>query len=226
VDHQLAEIEFLPVINNPGKILCVGLNYEAHRQETGRAKTEHPTIFTRFADTLVGHESTATMPKVSNKLDYEGELAIIIGKAGRHISRENAMSHIAGYSCFNDITVRDWQRHTIQFTPGKNFPGTGGFGPYFVSAAEIEDINKLGIQTRLNGEVMQDANTELLIHDLPAILEYVSAFTALSPGDVIATGTPGGVGFKRDPQVFMKLGDEIVVEIEQIGLLRNGIQAE
>lgn len=225
-DYALTDIEYLPVVGNPGKILCVGLNYESHRKETGRDKTAHPAIFTRFADTQVGHGSPAMLPRVSHMLDYEGELAVVIGKGGRYISKEDAMSHVAGYSCYNDITVRDWQRHTIQFTPGKNFPGTGAFGPYLVTPDEIDDVHKLDIQTRLNGEVMQKSNTEMFIFNIPAVIEYISAFTRLSPGDVIATGTPGGVGFKRDPQVFMKPGDEIEVEIEGIGLLHNTIQPE
>lgn len=225
-DFSESEIEFLPVIGNPGKILCVGLNYESHRKETGRAVAEHPAIFTRFADTQIGHNTPIRLPKVSNVLDYEGEMAIVIGKGGRYITREDAMSHVAGYSCYNDATIRDWQRHTIQFTPGKNFPGTGGFGPYLVTPSDIPDPHKLSIQTRLNGEIMQDANTSMFIFDIPKIIEYISGFTELSPGDVIATGTPGGVGFKREPMVLMKPGDEVVVEIEQVGLLFNTIAQE
>ncbi|MCW8863704.1 MAG: fumarylacetoacetate hydrolase family protein [Colwellia sp.] len=225
-DFPESEVEFLPVVGNPGKILCVGLNYESHRKETGRAVAEHPAIFTRFADTQIGHNTPIRMPKVSNVLDYEGEMAIVIGKGGRYISREDAMSHVAGYSCYNDATIRDWQRHTIQFTPGKNFPGTGAFGPYLVTPNDIPDPHKLSIQTRLNGEIMQDANTGMFIFDIPKIIEYISGFTALSPGDVIATGTPGGVGFKREPMVLMKPGDEVVVEIEHVGLLVNSIALE
>ena len=180
VDHQLSEIEFVPVIENPSKILCVGVNYESHRKEMGRDKFAYPTIFTRFADTQMGHERPTIMPKVSDCLDYEGELAVVIGKAGRYISREDAMSHVAGYSCYNDITLRDWQRHTAQFTPGKNFPNSGALGPYLVSADEIEDVHKLDIQTRLNGEVMQNSNTEMMIFDIPSIIEYLSGFTPLS----------------------------------------------
>lgn len=225
-DLSVDEASCLPVIPNPGKIFCVGVNYEAHLQETGRDPTANPTIFTRFADTLVGHNAPMIRPSASGSLDYECELAVIIGKGGRHIERTGAMDHVAGYSCFNDGSVRDWQRHTSQFTPGKNFPATGGFGPFLVAPDEIGDVNKLRIQTRLNGEVMQDSNTELLIFDIPALIEYLSTFTTLAPGDVIATGTPGGVGEKRDPRVFMQPGDEVIVEIENVGLLRNEIRAE
>lgn len=220
------EVDFLPVIPNPGKILCIGLNYESHRKETGRDKTQYPAVFTRFADTQTGHGKPIIMPRVSTSLDYEGELAVIIGKGGRYIDASDAMSHVAGYSCYNDATLRDFQRHTIQFTAGKNFPDTGPFGPCLVTADEISDVHSLSIQTRLNGDIMQDANTSKLIFNIPALIAYLSSFTPLSPGDVIATGTPGGVGFKRDPQVFMKPGDTVEVEIESVGLLRNTIKAE
>lgn len=225
-DHKIEEINFLPVIPNPNKILCVGLNYESHRVEAGRAKTEHPSVFVRFPDSQTGHKQTINMPVVSDKLDYEGELAVIIGKPGRYIDPAAAMEHVAGYACYNDGTIRDWQRHTIQFTPGKNFPDTGAFGPYMVTADEISDVHNLAIQTRLNGEVMQDSSTSRLIHDIPTLISYISGFTPLSAGDVIATGTPGGVGFKRDPAVYMKPGDEVVVEIESVGILRNVIGKE
>lgn len=222
----LSEIQYLPVIPNPGKILCIGLNYETHRKETGREKTAHPAVFTRFADTQIGHENNAWLPRISDKLDYEGELAVIIGRGGRYIERDAALAHIAGYACYNDITVRDWQRHTIQFTPGKNFPRSGGFGPFLVTPDEIGDPTNLDLTTRLNGEVMQHATTSSLIFDIPALIEYISTFTPLSPGDVIATGTPGGVGFKRDPLVFMRPGDVVEVEVSGVGLLRNKIVEE
>lgn len=219
-------VQFLPVIPGPSKVFCVGINYEAHREETGRARLPYPTIFTRFADTLVGHEQPLIRPRHSEAFDYECELAVVIGKAGRHIPSHDALQHVAGYSCFNDGSVRDWQNHTSQFTPGKNFPATAGFGPFLVTPDEIRDVHDLDIQTRLNGQVMQSANTSQLIFDIPALIEYLSTFTALSPGDVIATGTPGGVGSKRDPVVFIKPGDEVIVEISNVGLLRNTIIAE
>jgi 2-keto-4-pentenoate hydratase/2-oxohepta-3-ene-1,7-dioic acid hydratase in catechol pathway len=220
------DIEFIPVVPNPNKILCIGLNYETHRKETGRDKTSHPAIFTRFADSQIGHKQPILMPKVSTRLDYEGELAVFIGKGGRYIDKSDAMNHIAGYSCYNDATVRDWQRHTIQFTPGKNFPSTGAIGPYLVTPDEAGDVNSLNIQTRLNGEVMQDSNTNRLIFDIPDLIEYLSGFTELAPGDIIVTGTPGGVGDKREPPVYMKPGDEVIVEIENVGLLLNTIHEE
>lgn len=221
-----AEITYRPVVPDPGKILCIGLNYETHRKETGRDKTAFPTVFTRFADTQCGHLEDLLVPRVSRELDYEGELAVIIGKAGRHIDSNAAMSHVAGFSCYNDASVRDFQRHTSQFTPGKNFPATAGFGPWLVTRDEIDDVHDLGIRTLLNGEVMQDSSTAMMIFDIPALISYLSSFTELRPGDVIATGTPGGVGFKRDPQVFLKPGDEIVVEIESVGRLVNGVAPE
>jgi 2-keto-4-pentenoate hydratase/2-oxohepta-3-ene-1,7-dioic acid hydratase in catechol pathway len=219
----VAEVEWLPVIPDPGKILCIGLNYEDHRVEAGRDKTGHPAVFTRFADSQLGHGQPILRPKVSTALDYEGELAVVIGKGGRYIKAAEAMSHIAGYACYNDGTVRDWQRHTIQFTPGKNFPGTGGFGPWMVTPDEIDDITALRITTRVNGQVVQDAGFDQLIFPIATIIEYCSSFTPLSPGDVIATGTPGGVGFKRQPPLFLKPGDQVEVDIPGVGLLVNGV---
>jgi 2-keto-4-pentenoate hydratase/2-oxohepta-3-ene-1,7-dioic acid hydratase in catechol pathway len=222
----LAEVSFLPVIPNPDKILCVGLNYEDHRRETERAEVGHPTMFLRLNNSQVGHGQPILRPHVSSDLDYEGELALIIGKPGRYISRETAFAHIAGYACYNDGSVRDWQRHTHQFTPGKNFPATGGFGPWMVTADEIADVEALELTTRLNGEVMQHATLAQLIFTIPHIIEYCSAFTRLEPGDVIATGTPGGVGARRKPPVFMKPGDVVEVDIPGVGLLRNPIADE
>lgn len=224
-DYEAAHIDFLPVIMNPAKIFGIGLNYESHRKETGRDSSSHPVVFTRFADTQVGHRQPLGVPRVSTRLDYEGELAIVIGRGGRAIDKDVAMDHVAGYSCYNDASVRDWQSHTTQFTAGKNFPQTGGFGPYLVTADEIDEVHKLAIRTRLNGEVVQDSNTSRLIFSIPEIIEYVSTFTPLSPGDVIATGTPGGVGFTRDPQVYLKPGDEVVVDIEKVGTLVNPVVA-
>ena len=219
-------VEWLPVLPDPGKILCIGLNYETHRVETGREATGHPAVFTRFADTQIGHGAPIVRPHVSTALDYEGELAIVIGRGGRYIAHDAAMAHVAGYACYNDATVRDWQRHTIQFTPGKNFPGTGALGPVLVTADEVADYRKLRISTRVNGQTVQEAGLDQLIFDVPTLIEYCSSFTPLSPGDVIATGTPGGVGFKREPQLFLKPGDTVEVEIPGVGLLRNGVADE
>jgi 2-keto-4-pentenoate hydratase/2-oxohepta-3-ene-1,7-dioic acid hydratase in catechol pathway len=222
----LAEVDFLPVLPDPAKILCVGLNYENHRRETGRSQVAHPTIFTRFADSQIGHGALITRPQESMQLDYEGELAIVIGTGGRRIPATSAIKHVAGYSCYNDASVRDWQAHTIQFTPGKNFPGTGAFGPWLVTPDEFGLPGPQRLQTRLNGRVMQDALLAQMIFPIEVIVEYCSAFTPLSPGDVIVTGTPGGVGAKRTPQVFMQPGDHIEVEIEGIGVLSNNVVSE
>ncbi|HLG90099.1 MAG TPA: fumarylacetoacetate hydrolase family protein [Alphaproteobacteria bacterium] len=221
-----ADIEWLPVIPDPAKILCIGLNYETHRRETGREATGHPAVFTRFADTQLGHRASIVRPHVSTALDYEGELAVVIGRGGRYIKRQDAMAHVAGYACYNDATVRDWQRHTIQFTPGKNFPGTGALGPVVVTADEIGDYTKLHIETRVNGVTVQSAELDQLIFDIPTLIEYCSAFTPLAPGDLIATGTPGGVGFKREPPLFLKPGDTVEVEIPRVGTLVNGVTDE
>lgn len=218
--------DFLPVIPNPGKIFCVGVNYADHQKEMGRGKLEHPTIFLRFNDTLLGHGHAAWIPKVSSAVDYECELAVIIGKGGRYIEASRALEHVAGYTCFNDISIRDWQRHTTQFTAGKNFPKTGALGPFMVTADEIPDPHALSIKTRLNGKVMQDANTSEQIFKIPELIAYLSSFTPLSPGDIIATGTPSGVGFARNPPVFMKAGDTVEVEIASIGVLKNRLELE
>ncbi len=223
---RLDQIEFLPVVPDPGKIICVGLNYENHRVETQREKTEFPTLFIRVAESQVGHGQPIVLPPESNQLDYEGEIAIVIGKGGRRIAKEKAWEHIAGYSPYNDGSIRDWQRHTIQFTAGKNFNRTGGFGPWMVTRDEIADGAVLTLETRLNGKVMQHATTDMLIFDIPTQIEYISTFTTLAPGDVIVTGTPGGVGAKRTPPVWMKPGDKVEIEVSQVGTLVNSIALE
>jgi 2-keto-4-pentenoate hydratase/2-oxohepta-3-ene-1,7-dioic acid hydratase in catechol pathway len=225
-DLSIDEIEFLPPITNPDKIICVGLNYATHVKETGRSDSEYPVLFTRFANTQVGHKQPMVKPRDSDKFDYEGELAVVIGKKGRHVPVERALDYIAGYSCYNDGSIRDWQRHTHQFTPGKNFPGTGGFGPWLVTTDDIPDPTGLTLTTRLNGQELQRATTDQLIFDIPYLINYLSRFTELVPGDVIPTGTPGGVGFKKDPPLFMKPGDTVEVEITGIGTLVNPIVGE
>lgn len=222
----LANLTLLPPIPDPGKIFCVGLNYADHVTEMGREQKDHPAIFTRWADTLVAHGQPLIVPKESPCLDYEGELAVIIGKGGRRIAREQAMDHVFGYCVFNDGSVRDWQRHNIQFTPGKNFPATGGFGPAIVTPDEVPDLAAQRVQTRVSGELLQDQPLSDLIFDVPAIIAYLSSFTALSPGDVIATGTPGGVGDKRKPPRYLKEGDRVEVSIGVIGTLANPVRAE
>lgn len=224
--YALSEIKFLPVIPNPDKIMCVGLNFESHRKETGRKEVAYPTIFARYANSQTGHLCPILIPKVSTSLDYEGELAVIIGRAGRYISGADALAHVAGYACYNDASVRDWQWHTHQFTPGKNFPHTGAFGPWMVTPDEVGELSVLRLRTRLNGVVVQDAVLSDMIFDVPRQIEYCSAFTMLEPGDVIATGTPGGVGAKREPPLWMKAGDRVEVEITNIGLLINTIEDE
>ncbi len=220
------EIEFLPLIPNPGKIICVGLNYSDHVNEIGITLEKNPVIFLRVPESQTAHKQIIQKPKVSNHLDYEGEMAVIMSNAGKHIEPKNALKHIAGYSCYNESTVRDWQQHTKQFTMGKNFEKTGSFGPYMVLAEEISDYKKLTIQTRLNDKVMQEASLSQLIFDIPTLISYISKAMPWQAGDVLVTGTPGGVGFKRNPPVYMKDGDKIEVEIKNVGILTNTIKDE
>ncbi|MFH6565652.1 fumarylacetoacetate hydrolase family protein [Pseudomonas kulmbachensis] len=223
---DIAQVTFLPVISNPGKILCVGINYATHVRETGRDTPVFPMIFTRFADSQTAHQQAILRPSVSQKLDFEGELAVVIGKTARNVKQDEALDYVAGYSCYNDGSVRDWQKHTIQFIPGKNFPQTGGFGPWLVTSDEIQDPQSLTLTTRLNGEVMQHTDTSDMIFDVRKLIEYCTTFTELAPGDVIVTGTTGGVGAFRDPAVWMKPGDIVEIEISSIGILRNTIADE
>ena len=222
----LADVEFLPVIPNPGKIVCVGLNYGEHVRETGREITESPALFLRLTESQVAHGQDIIRPPESHRLDYEGEIAIIIGKGGRRISEADSWSHIAGYSCYNDGSIRDWQVATSQWTPGKNFYRTGGFGPWMVTSDEIKPNQKMTLVTRLNGQELQRASTDMMIHSIPRQIAYISTFIPLEAGDVIVTGTPGGVGNKRTPQLFMKPGDIVEIEIDAVGVLRNGIRDE
>ena len=222
-DAKVADVTFLPLIANPGKIICVGLNYKAHREETGRKPTDNPALFVRFPDSQTAHGDVMVKPKNSVEFDYEGELAIVIGKSGRHIAEKDAFSIIAGYSCYNDGSVRDWQYHTMQWTPGKNYPKTGSFGPWMVTKDEIPDVNKLTLKTRLNGQQVQETGIDLMLFPIPVLINYITTFTQLNPGDVISTGTPGGVGVKRTPQLFMKSGDTVEVEISSIGILQNKV---
>jgi 2-keto-4-pentenoate hydratase/2-oxohepta-3-ene-1,7-dioic acid hydratase in catechol pathway len=226
-DMPLESVTLLPPIPNPSKIICIGLNYHEHRKETGRTEeTANPTLFTRFADTQIGHGQAMILPKASEQLDFEGELALVIGKEARHVSQADALSHIAGYTCFNDGSVRDWQFHTTQFVPGKNFPATGGCGPWMVTADEVPDPSKLTLTTRLNGTQVQNSPTDMLIFPIPRLIEYITTFTTLRPGDLIVTGTPGGVGAKRTPPLWMKASDTVEVEITGVGTLVNTVAAE
>jgi len=223
-DRKLSGITFLPVITDPQRIACAGINYRSHASETGRDIPKQPSMFLRLADTLVGHEGEMIRPTVSTQFDYEGELAVIIGKGGRHIPIDRALDHVAGYTCFVDGSVRDYQKFSV--TSGKNFPGTGPLGPWMVTVDDIPDPTRLTLVTRLNGREMQRSGTDLLIYSIPHIVAFCSDFTTLAPGDVIATGTPEGVGHRRNPQVWMKPGDVLEVEISGIGVLRARIVDE
>jgi 2-keto-4-pentenoate hydratase/2-oxohepta-3-ene-1,7-dioic acid hydratase in catechol pathway len=218
-----ATLRSAPVIPNPARILCVGINYLEHIHEMGREKPDYPTLFTRYPDTLVGHGDSIVCPRLSTQFDYEGEMAIVIGKPARYVRAVDAFEYVAGYTCFLDGSVRDWQRHTTQFIPGKNFPGTGGCGPWLVTTDEIPDPARLELQTRVNGEVLQAAPISDLCFDVGRIIEYCSSFCLLNPGDIIATGTPSGVGFARTPPRWLKAGDVVEVEISGIGILRHGV---
>lgn len=223
IEIDPATTQALPVVTNPAKFICVGLNYKSHVAETKRGDSPYPSLFLRFNDTLAANGDLVPRPAFSDRFDWEGELALVIGKGGRHIPKEQAFDHIAGYACLNDVSVRDWQKHTHQFTPGKNFPGTAPVGPYLLTRDEVPDVTKLTLETRVNGEVMQHASLGDLIFDIPVLIEYISRFTPLSPGDLIATGTPGGVGDRREPPRYMKDGDTVEVEITGLGILRNRI---
>jgi 2-keto-4-pentenoate hydratase/2-oxohepta-3-ene-1,7-dioic acid hydratase in catechol pathway len=225
-DCRLAEVRLLPVIPQPQAIVCVGHNYEEHRVETQRDPTEHPSIFFRHAESMVGAGEPLLRPRESVQFDYEGELAVVIGKAGRRIAEADAWSHIAGVSCFNDGSVRDWQHHTRQFGPGKNFASTASFGPCLVTLDELPSDRVVKLATRINGQVVQQAATDQLIFPIPRLLAYISTFMTLVPGDVIVTGTPGGVGAKRTPPLWLKPDDQVDVEISSVGLLRNPVKQE
>ncbi len=223
-DRKLSEVKFLPVIPNPERILCAGINYRSHAAETGRELPKQPSMFARFVDTLVPHEGEMIRPTVSDNFDFEGELAVVIGTGGRHIKIDRALDHVAGYTCFVDGSVRDYQKFSV--TSGKNFPGTGPLGPWIVTTDDIPDPSRLTLMTRLNGKEVQRSGTDLLIYSIPHIIAFCSDFTTLSAGDVIATGTPEGVGHRRTPPLWMKPGDTLEVEITGIGILRSHIADE
>jgi 2-keto-4-pentenoate hydratase/2-oxohepta-3-ene-1,7-dioic acid hydratase in catechol pathway len=220
-DHRLADLRFLPVIPDPEKIICAGINYRSHAAETGHDLPIKPSVFARFADTLVGHGGDMIRPKVSEQFDFEGELAVVIGRGGRHIAAKDALDHVAGYTCFVDGSVRDYQKYSV--TSGKNFPATGPLGPWMVTTDEIPDPGRLLLTTRLNGREVQHSGTDLLIYSIPSIIAFVSDFTPLAPGDIIATGTPEGVGHRRNPPLWMRPGDVLEVEISHIGILRTRV---
>ena len=223
----LAEVEFLPVVTDPRAIWCAALTYLSHVREGGdRPVPDYPLFFLRVAGSQVGHGQPLLLPAVSTELDYEGELAVVIGRAGRHIPVAQALAHVAGYSCYNDASVRDWQRHTSQITMGKNFAATGGFGPWLVTPDEFGDPYRHRLTTRLNGEVMQSAAIRELLFPIEYLIHYVSTVSRLEVGDVIVTGTCGGVGLRRQPPVFLRPGDAVEVEIDGLGTLRNPVAGE
>ncbi len=224
-DHPLANLKFLPV--NPRldmRMFALGWAYKAHQLEAGKEDLLHPNMFSKHPQSLVGHDQPIVLPKVSDRFDFEGEVAIMIGKAGRHIAVKDAMSHIAGYSIVMDGSLRDYQKHSV--TAGKNFDASSSFGPWLVTRDEIDAPKSMVLTTRLNGAVMQHSGFDLMAWDLAELVHYISGICRLEPGDVIATGTPGGVGHRRDPQIFMKAGDVLEVEVTPLGILRNQVVAE
>ena len=224
---DINSIKLLPVIPNPSKIICVGLNYHEHVKETEKTIADNPVTFQRFNDSQVAHMENMIIPKASDNLDFEGEMALIMKDSESHLSEDDALKYIAGYSCYNDGSVRDWQRHTKStFGMGKNFKKTGSFGPHMVLAQDIDDYKQLTIKTYLNGEVMQSASLSQLIFDLPFLISYVSKALPWRAGDVLVTGTPGGVGFKRNPPIYLKEGDKVDITISEIGTLSNTLQNE
>jgi 2-keto-4-pentenoate hydratase/2-oxohepta-3-ene-1,7-dioic acid hydratase in catechol pathway len=223
-DTSLSQIQFLPLIPDPGKILCAGVNYRAHAAEADRELPKQPSMFIRFTDTLVGHQGHLIRPKLSHDFDFEGELAIVIGRGGRHIPLARALDHVAGYTIFVDGSVRDYQKFSV--TSGKNWPGTGPLGPWLVTTDEIPEPGQLTLITRLNGVEVQHSTTDKMIYSCQQIVSFCSDFTKLNPGDIIATGTPEGVGSRRNPPLWMKPGDNLEVEISRIGTLRVGVVDE
>jgi acylpyruvate hydrolase len=224
---DLEVVSLLPPLRSPGKIICIGLNYVDHSSETGFQQPEYPMVFARFVSTLIGHGAHIQRPRISDQLDYEGEFVAVIGHGGKHIKKADALSHVIGYSLFNDVSVRDYQRRTAQWTVGKNFDASGPFGPYFATADEFPPGCKgLRLRTRLNGKVVQDANTDDLVFDVATLIETLSDAFALEPGDIIVTGTSAGVGAARKPPLWMKDGDVVEIELEGFGVLRNIVANE
>lgn len=223
---DVASIDYMPTIPNPDKVICVGVNYRPHLEEMGHTPPDHPVIFVRFAGSQAGHGQPIVSSRATERYDFEGELGVVIGRPARYVNRDAAFDYIAGYTCFMDGTARDWQKHTTQFTPGKNFHRSGAMGPNLVSRDEVPDVTNLALQTRINGVVMQEGRLNELIFDIPYLIEYLSTFTELLPGDVIATGTPGGVGAARTPPVWLADGDEVAVDISCIGVLVNQVRAD
>lgn len=224
INHE--DVSLLPPITDPARIVCVGLNYRSHIVETGRGTPDYPILFPRYPDSLVGHGASLVRPRVSTHYDFEGELAVVIGKPGRHVGVAQAMDHVAGYACFNDGSIRDYQRRASQFMPGKCFWRSGAFGPWLVTTDQAPAPTEMQLQTRLNGEVMQDAGVSDLLFDIPTLVSCLSEIWPLQVGDVIATGTTGGVGEHRKPPVWLTPGDTIEVEISGLGTLSNSVVDE
>ncbi|QKH38921.1 fumarylacetoacetate hydrolase family protein [Achromobacter pestifer] len=223
----LKEIQYLPPLANPGKIICIGLNYSDHTAESKFEQPAYPTVFNRFSSSLIAHEQPMIRPKSSDSLDYEGEMAVVLSGGGRYISKEDALKHVAGYSIFNDGSVREYQFKSPQWTVGKNFDGTGGFGPALVTADELPPGGAgLALETRLNGKVVQSANTRDMVFDVATLISLLSEAFTLEAGDVIVAGTPSGVGWAREPRLLMQDGDVCEVSIEGVGTLRNPISLE
>ncbi len=220
------QVALLPTIPDAGKIICIGMNYREHIKEMGREPPRYPAFFLRFNDSLVGHGQPVVRPRLSDKYDWEGELAVVIGRTARHVTRDNALDYVAGYTILQDGSLRDYQEHTSQFTAGKNFHQSGAMGPWLVTADEIPDPAALTLETRVSGEVMQQGEVADLCIDVPAIIEYLSGICELRAGDVIATGTPSGVGAGRKPPRWLEAGDVVEVEISGIGVLRNPVVDE
>ena len=225
-DYTLDSVELAPVIPRPGKVVCVGINYVEHAAEAGRKVGEYPVIFQRYSETLLAHGAPLIRPRASTQFDFEAELAVVIGKGGANIDPANAMEHVAGYTCFNDASVRDWQFHTHQYGMGKNFAASGALGPWMVTADEIADYRELTVTGLLNGEAMQHGKLSELAFDVPTLIAYISKALPWNPGDILATGTPSGIGFKRNPPVFLKAGDRYEVVISQVGTLSNPVADE
>lgn len=218
---------FAPLLSRPGKIICLGLNYYDHASEGGRDKPTYPWFFLRAPSSLVAHEQAALLPQVSQQFDYEAELAVIIGKRGKHVKREEALQLVLGYSCFNDMSLRDYQKKTPQWTIGKNFDCTGGFGPALVLASDLPAGGRdLQIQCRVNGQVVQNANTSDMIFDVAESIAIITECMTLEPGDVLVMGTPAGVGMARKPPLWLQDGDTIEVDIEKVGCLRHLVRQE
>ena len=223
-DHATKKVDWRPVLPDCDKVMCIGRNYKDHLEETGAEVPLNPRVFLKHRTAIVAHNEPIVRPRVSDKFDYEGELTVVIGRAGRHIPVDRALDHVAGYTLLNDASVRDYQQHSL--FAGKNFERTSGFGPCLTTTDDIPDPSKLTLLTRLNGIEVQRSGTDMLIYDIPFLISYLSRLTTLLPGDSVATGTPGGVGSRRKPPLWMKPGDMIEVEINEIGVLRNPVVAE